>query len=128
MFHAIAVIPKTTTPITAVFAFQLAGCAYHPPAGDQTCLGYLEMGEPSEQKGVWRVIGSLNRCVTHGIFPPLECETAAPVDLIDGSFSIARGNWISLIRSMTWTPRMKRRCGRCSKALALGLIDKIIFR
>ncbi|KAI8953732.1 ribonuclease III domain-containing protein [Xylaria longipes] len=26
---------------TAVLAFQLAGCAYQPPAGDQTCLGYL---------------------------------------------------------------------------------------
>ncbi|KAI8629565.1 ribonuclease III domain-containing protein [Xylariaceae sp. FL1651] len=26
---------------TAVFAFQLAGWAYQPPAGDQTCLGYL---------------------------------------------------------------------------------------
>lgn len=41
MFHAIAVIPAMTTPIIAVFAFQLAGCAYQPPAGDQTCLGYL---------------------------------------------------------------------------------------
>ena len=39
MFQAMAVIPMTTTPITAVFAFQFAGCAYHPPAGDQTCLG-----------------------------------------------------------------------------------------
>lgn len=28
-------------PMTAVFCFQLAGWAYHPPAGDQTCLGYL---------------------------------------------------------------------------------------
>lgn len=45
MFHAMAVIPITTAPITAVFAFQLAGCEYHPPAGDQTCLGYLETGQ-----------------------------------------------------------------------------------
>ncbi|KAI1334861.1 ribonuclease III domain-containing protein [Xylariaceae sp. FL0016] len=26
---------------TAVFAFQFLGCVYQPPAGDQTCLGYL---------------------------------------------------------------------------------------
>lgn len=58
MFHAIAVIPMTTTPITAVLAFQLAGCPYHPPAGDQTCLGYLETGEPMEQNGASRAIGS----------------------------------------------------------------------
>jgi hypothetical protein len=25
----------------AVLRFQLAGWAYQPPAGDQTCLGYL---------------------------------------------------------------------------------------
>jgi len=36
---AAAVIPKTTSPMTIVFAFQFAGCAYQPPAGDQTCLG-----------------------------------------------------------------------------------------
>ncbi|KAI1302940.1 ribonuclease III domain-containing protein [Xylaria venustula] len=30
-----------TAAKTAVLAFQLAGCAYQPPAGDQTCLGYL---------------------------------------------------------------------------------------
>lgn len=58
MFHAIAVIPIMTTPITAVFAFQLAGCAYHPPAGDQTCLGY-------------------------GIFPPVAWEIEAPFDSTD---------------------------------------------
>ncbi len=37
-------------------------------------------------------------CVTYGIFPPLECEIEAPfdsTDLIEWSFSIARGNWIS---------------------------------
>jgi len=26
---------------TNVLAFQFEGCAYQPPAGDQTCLGYL---------------------------------------------------------------------------------------
>lgn len=36
-----AVIPTITTAMTAVFAFQFAGWVYHPPAGDQTCLGYL---------------------------------------------------------------------------------------
>lgn len=36
-----AVIPIITAAMTAVFAFQFAGCEYHPPAGDQTCLGYL---------------------------------------------------------------------------------------
>src|SRR5690242_19457166 len=30
-----------TRPTTAVLPFQLAGCAYQPPAGDQTCLGHL---------------------------------------------------------------------------------------
>lgn len=33
--------PNITTPKTAVFAFQFAGWEYQPPAGDQTCLGYL---------------------------------------------------------------------------------------
>lgn len=58
MFHAIAVIPKITTPITAVFAFQLAGCAYHPPAGDQTCLGYLGTDKPIEHNGLSSAIES----------------------------------------------------------------------
>jgi hypothetical protein len=39
--HAIAVIPTTTPSMIAVFARQFLGCAYQPPAGDQTCLGYL---------------------------------------------------------------------------------------
>jgi hypothetical protein len=30
-----------TRPMTAVLPFQLLGWAYQPPAGDQTCLGYL---------------------------------------------------------------------------------------
>lgn len=41
--HAIAVMPMMTAPITAVFAFQFAGCEYQPPAGDQMCLGYLQL-------------------------------------------------------------------------------------
>ncbi len=39
--HATAVIPSTRTPKIAVLDFQFFGCAYHPPAGDQTCFGYL---------------------------------------------------------------------------------------
>ena len=58
MLQAIAEIPMTTNPITAVFAFQFAGWPYHPPAGDQTCLGYLEKSKPIEQNGVSRAIGS----------------------------------------------------------------------
>jgi hypothetical protein len=37
-------MPIMTTPMIAVFAFQFEGCEYQPPAGDQTCLGYLEDG------------------------------------------------------------------------------------
>jgi hypothetical protein len=40
-FHIIAVSPTMTIPNTAVLAFQFEGCEYQPPAGDQTCLGYL---------------------------------------------------------------------------------------
>ena len=39
-----------------------------------------------------RAIGSSSVGITYGIFPPLECETAAPLDstdLIEWSFSIA---------------------------------------
>lgn len=38
-FQVNAVMPKMTRLKIAVLAFQLAGCAYQPPAGDQTCLG-----------------------------------------------------------------------------------------
>ena len=34
-------MPVITTPMIAVFVFQFFGCEYQPPAGDQTCLGYL---------------------------------------------------------------------------------------
>lgn len=40
-FHISPVRPTTTNPKTAVFPFQFEGCEYQPPAGDQTCLGYL---------------------------------------------------------------------------------------
>ncbi len=38
-YHTMAVMPKTAAPRTAVLDFQFLGCAYQPPAGDQTCLG-----------------------------------------------------------------------------------------
>ncbi|KAH7031230.1 ribonuclease III domain-containing protein [Microdochium trichocladiopsis] len=34
-------MPAMTPMKTKVLAFQFEGCAYQPPAGDQTCLGYL---------------------------------------------------------------------------------------
>lgn len=43
--QAIAVMPVRTPTMMAVFALQFAGCAYQPPAGDQTCLGYLRGSE-----------------------------------------------------------------------------------
>ncbi|KAF2154156.1 hypothetical protein K461DRAFT_223194, partial [Myriangium duriaei CBS 260.36] len=39
--HTAAVIAKIVPNMMAVLAFQLAGWLYQPPAGDQTCLGYL---------------------------------------------------------------------------------------
>jgi hypothetical protein len=42
IFHTIATIPKMVRPAIAVLRFQLLGWAYQPPAGDQTCLGYLQ--------------------------------------------------------------------------------------
>lgn len=44
IFHTIAVMPITARPAMAVLRFQLAGCAYQPPEGDQTCFGYLFRG------------------------------------------------------------------------------------
>lgn len=41
MYQNMPVMPTTTPPMTAVFPFQFFGCEYQPPAGDQTCLGYL---------------------------------------------------------------------------------------
>lgn len=48
-----AVIPKMTAPNTAVFAFQFAGWAYQPPAGDQTCFGYLNIVVRLEWDCLW---------------------------------------------------------------------------
>lgn len=41
-FHINPVSPTITIPNTAVFPFQFEGWEYQPPAGDQTCLGYLK--------------------------------------------------------------------------------------
>lgn len=44
MDHTTPIMPKITAPQIAVFLFQFLGCAYQPPDGDQTCLGYLRDG------------------------------------------------------------------------------------
>lgn len=43
-FHVTAKTPAMTTPAMSVLALQFAGCAYQPPDGDHTCLGYLHRG------------------------------------------------------------------------------------
>ena len=96
MLHATDVIPNMTTIIIAVFVFQLAGCAYHPPAGDQTCLGYLrgkkrKVSQWKQQHGNDCKMRLDRRWGTHGIFPPLEWETEAPFAstvLVEWSFSM----------------------------------------
>jgi hypothetical protein len=40
-FQAAATIKAQQPKAIAVLAFQFAGWAYQPPAGDQTCFGYL---------------------------------------------------------------------------------------
>lgn len=50
---AMPTIPVRTRPMTAVLPFQLAGWAYQPPAGDQTCFGYLSRSVWSHVKH-WR--------------------------------------------------------------------------
>lgn len=39
-------MPAMTPPMIMVFPFQLCGCPYQPPAGDQTCLGYETLPPP----------------------------------------------------------------------------------
>ena len=39
--HTTMTSPAIVTPTMAVLALQLLGREYHPPVGDQTCLGYL---------------------------------------------------------------------------------------
>lgn len=48
----------------AVLAFQLAGWAYQPPAGDQTSLGYLR-SKFCQYARMMRL-----EMQTYGIFPP----------------------------------------------------------
>jgi hypothetical protein len=50
VIQAIPTMLPRTMPMTAVLAFQLAGWAYQPPAGDQTCFGYL-----------WKLVERLRR-------------------------------------------------------------------
>lgn len=47
-----AITPTMAAPITAVLAFQLAGRAYQPPAGDQTSLGYLPSSSASSAQPI----------------------------------------------------------------------------
>lgn len=56
--------PDITAPMTKVLAFQFAGWAYQPPAGDQTCLGYLVQ---QRVRSAWST--ALAAC-SYGIFPP----------------------------------------------------------
>lgn len=47
-----------------MLAFQFAGCEYQPPAGDQTCFGYL-------RRDAIRDAGPRPlRVPSYGIFPP----------------------------------------------------------
>lgn len=64
MPKATAATPMTKAPIMAVLAFQLAGWAYQPPAGDQTSLGYLR------SKICQNARRMRSEKQTHGIFPP----------------------------------------------------------
>ena len=67
-FHIIAVSPTITTPNTAVFAFQFEGCEYQPPAGDQTCLGYLAWSNCVPR--ILCIRGLFAGELTYGILPP----------------------------------------------------------
>lgn len=66
-FHAIAVTPKTTPSMMAVFARQFLGWAYQPPEGDQMCLGYLYVAR-------WLAFGGVSLLVrencTYGTLAP----------------------------------------------------------
>lgn len=57
--------------MTAVLPFQFEGWEYQPPAGDQTCLGYLS----------WALKGELFEAtrepLTHGILPPPPYEAVS---------------------------------------------------
>ena len=54
-------MPTTTAPMTAVFCFQFAGCAYQPPAGDHTCLGYLF--QLAKEVHIWLANGDSRLCL-----------------------------------------------------------------
>jgi len=63
VFHASATTPAMTVIITAVFALQLCGCAYHPPEGDHTCLGYGILPPPPILNKIWyEVVGVSGEC------------------------------------------------------------------
>lgn len=71
--QAMPTMPPRARPTTAVLAFQLAGWAYQPPAGDQTCLGYL--------RGAQCVRQSMAGVQAYGIFPPPPMVSVVRVDM-----------------------------------------------
>lgn len=57
-------MPTSAVPIIKVLAFQFPGWAYQPPAGDQTCFGYLDSDRSKYARSRALV------CFAYGIFPP----------------------------------------------------------
>ena len=58
--HVKVQMPAMTAAMMAVLAFQLAGCAYQPPDGDQTCLGYLSNGRGGSVEGAGEASGAVS--------------------------------------------------------------------
>ena len=57
IFQTTAQMPVMTPNMMAVFCFQLAGCAYQPPAGDQTSTLYQHFGAFASLEGGERTLG-----------------------------------------------------------------------
>lgn len=75
--------------MTAVLAFQFAGWAYQPPAGDQTCFGYLG-GEAVREASIEPLRG-----YSYGIFPPppiVESISAVLWGCVSGASGEVAGN------------------------------------
>lgn len=79
---AAAVIPITKAPMITVLAFQLAGWAYQPPAGDQTSLGYLRSRNcqqsitlESRQEAIIRDLSTTTHCEDDAIEEAVKKET-----------------------------------------------------
>lgn len=109
-----------TRPKAAVFPFQLDGCAYQPPAGDQTCLGYLSVGRLEVE--LWHSVGMRE---THGILgpPPYETSSQQAVESIElgktyhcdlASVEDARIAWVSM---------SNLECRRASQSIAAKMAN-----